>query len=81
VFFQQVRTRNDRSVTAGFGFKVKQNDSFDWGGDFTHADTVGSTGFAVHPLLRQLAVILFCRSKRPGRGAINRAPAMFHHPS
>ncbi|MDO8466072.1 MAG: MtrB/PioB family decaheme-associated outer membrane protein [Gallionella sp.] len=50
-------TRKDRSLTAGVGFKVKQNDSFDWGGDFTHANTVGSTGFAVHPTLVALGTV------------------------
>jgi len=38
-------TRTDRSLTLGLGFKVKQDDSFDWGGNFTHANTVGSTKF------------------------------------
>ena len=37
--------RNDRSLTMGLGFKVKQDDSFDWGGNFTHANTVGATAF------------------------------------
>ena len=39
-------SRADRSLTVGLGFKVKQDDSFDWGGDFTHATTIGSTGFS-----------------------------------
>jgi len=38
-------TRNDRSLTMGLGFKVKQNDSLDWGANLTHANTVGSTSF------------------------------------
>lgn len=38
-------TRTDRSLTLGLGFKVKQNDSLDWGANFTHANTVGSTSF------------------------------------
>ncbi|MBI2285960.1 MAG: MtrB/PioB family decaheme-associated outer membrane protein [Nitrosomonadales bacterium] len=38
-------TRTDRSLTLGLGFKVKQNDSLDWGANFTHASTVGSTRF------------------------------------
>ena len=38
-------TRTDRSLTLGMGFKVKQSDSFDWGANFTHANTIGSTSF------------------------------------
>lgn len=38
-------TRTDRSLTLGLGFRVKQNDSLDWGVDLTHASTVGSTDF------------------------------------
>lgn len=38
-------TRTDRSLTLGMGFKVKQNDSFDWGANLTHANTTGSTSF------------------------------------
>ena len=48
-FFDQwggVITRADRSLTLGLGFKVKQDDSLDWGGNLTHAATVGSTGFS-----------------------------------
>lgn len=48
-FFNQwggVISRVDRSLTMGLGFKVKQDDSLDWGGEFTHAATVGSTGFS-----------------------------------
>jgi len=41
-----VITRNDRSLTLGLGFKVKQSDSLDWGGNFTHANTLGSTAFS-----------------------------------
>lgn len=37
--------RTDRSATLGLGFKVKQSDSFDWGGDYTHSATVGRTSF------------------------------------
>ena len=37
--------RTDRSLTLGLGFKVKQDDSFDWGGNFTHTNTAGSTRF------------------------------------
>lgn len=37
--------RTDRSLTMGLGFNVKQNDSLDWGANFTHANTVGSTSF------------------------------------
>ena len=48
-FFAQyggVISRNDRSLTLGLGFKVKQNDRLDWGGNLTHAATVGSTRFS-----------------------------------
>lgn len=38
-------TRTDRSLTLGLGLKVKQNSSFDWGGNYIHARTVGLTGF------------------------------------
>ena len=37
--------RNDRSLTLGFGFKVKQNDSLDWGANLSHSTTTGSTAF------------------------------------
>jgi len=39
-------SRAERSLTLGLGFKVKQDDSFDWGGELTHAATIGSTGFS-----------------------------------
>lgn len=35
----------DRSLTAGLGFRVRPGGSFEWGGDFTHANTTGSTKF------------------------------------
>lgn len=38
-------TRTDRSLTLGLGFKVKQNSSFDWGGNYIQATTLGLTGF------------------------------------
>lgn len=41
-----VISRTDRSLTLGLGFKVKQDDSFDWGGNLTHATTTGSTRFS-----------------------------------
>ncbi len=41
-----VVTRTDRSLTLGLGFKVKQDDKFDWGGNLTYADTTGSTRFS-----------------------------------
>ena len=39
-------SRVERSLTVGLGLKVKQDDNFDWGGEFTHAATIGSTGFS-----------------------------------
>lgn len=47
-FFDQyggVISRDDRSLTLGLGLKVKQDDSFDWGGNLTHTTTTGSTSF------------------------------------
>ena len=41
-----VITRTDRSLTLGLGFNVKQDDSLDWGANFTHANTTGSTSFS-----------------------------------
>lgn len=49
-------TRTDRSLTMGLGFRVKQNASIDWGGDFTHARTKGITSFAVHPTIAALGI-------------------------
>lgn len=48
--------RTDRSLTMGLGFRVKQNDSIDWGGDFTHARTKGIISFAVHPTIAALGI-------------------------
>lgn len=38
-------TRTDRSLTLGLGLKVKQNSSFDWGGNYIHTTTLGLTDF------------------------------------
>ena len=39
-------TRTDRSMTLGLGLRVKPGGRYEWGGDFTHANTKGSTGFS-----------------------------------
>lgn len=41
-----VVTRDDRSLTMGLGFKVKPGGNYEWGGDFTHASTIGETRFS-----------------------------------
>lgn len=37
--------RTDRSLTMGVGFRVKAEDSFEWGGDLTRTNTKGLTDF------------------------------------
>lgn len=37
--------RTDRSLTMGLGLRVKPGGSYEWGADYTHASTTGSTRF------------------------------------